>query len=210
MYGTMNREQLMRHFACDLAERERAQGTIEKYLRDAGAFLNWLEERELTKLEVTRWKEGLREKGYAATSINAMIASVNAFLRSICREDCRVKALRIQRKLFRQDSREMTADEYKALLCAAYASGRERLGLILETIGSTGIRIGELRFITVEVIRRGQAEISLKGKIRTILLPEKLRKKLLRYAEKNKIRSGEIFLTRNGTSVSRKQIWAEM
>ena len=65
-------------------------------------------------------------------------------------------------------------------------------------------------YLTVEAVQRGKAEISLKGKIRTILIPGKLRRKLLRYAQKNKTVSGEIFLTRNGKGMSRKQIWAEM
>ena len=64
--------------------------------------------------------------------------------------------------------------------------------------------------VTVEAVRAGSATISLKGKIRTILLPGKLCKKLLKYARKRKITSGEIFLTGGGKPMSRCQIWAEM
>lgn len=69
----------------------------------------------------------------------------------------------------------------------AYQLGRDRLGLLVETIGATGIRVSEVKYVTVEAIRQGKAEISLKGKIRTILLPGKLRRKLLKYAQKQKI-----------------------
>ena len=69
----------------------------------------------------------------------------------------------------------------------------------METICATGIRVSEVQYITVEAARQGRTEISLKGKIRTILLPGKLCKKLLKYAKKQKTVSGEIFLTRNGT-----------
>ena len=62
----------------------------------------------------------------------------------------------------------------------------------------------------MEAARRGRAEISLKGKVRTILLPGKLCRKLIKYASKQKIALGEIFLTRDGRSLSRKQIWKEM
>ena len=92
----------------------------------------------------------------------------------------------------------------------ARAMGRERLALVMETICATGIRVSELRYITVEAARLGQEEISLKGKIRVILLPAKLRRKLLDYARKNKTASCEIFLTRSGKGLGRKQIWAEM
>ena len=121
-----------------------------------------------------------------------------------------MKTLRIQRRLFREDSKELTREEYERLVSTAQASGRERLVLLLETICSTGIRVSEVKYITVEALHLGKAEISLKGKIRTILLPNKLCRKLLKYAKKQKTVSGEVFLTRNGTGLSRKQIWAEM
>ena len=80
----------------------------------------------------------------------------------------------------------------------------------METICSTGIRVSEVPYITVEAARDGQAVIHLKGKIRTILLSRKLCIKLLKYARKTKTTTGEIFLTKSGNSLSRKQIWQEM
>lgn len=68
----------------------------------------------------------------------------------------------------------------------------------------------KVRYVTVEAARRGRAEIRLKGKIRLILLPGKLCRKLLRYAGKQKITAGQIFLTGSGNPLSRKQIWREM
>ena len=124
--------------------------------------------------------------------------------------DLRVRPLRLQRKLFRDESRDLSKAEYDRLVSTAERLGRERLALLLETICATGIRVSEVRYVTVEAAERGKAEISLKGKIRTILLPGKLCRKLLKYARKNKTASGEIFLTRNGTGFSRRQIWAEM
>lgn len=84
------------------------------------------------------------------------------------------------------------------------------MALILETIGSTGIRVSEVAYITLEAAQMGRAEISLKGKIRTILLPDKLCRKLQKYAHKQKITSGALFITRSGKNLSRRQIWAEM
>ena len=80
----------------------------------------------------------------------------------------------------------------------------------METICATGIRVGEVPYITVEALRRGKAVVALKGKVRTILLPEKLCKKLLKYVKRQKITSGEVFLTGGGKRLSRVQIWAEM
>ena len=96
------------------------------------------------------------------------------------------------------------------LLETAQGQGKERLGLLMETMCATGIRVSEVKYITVEAARMGRAEIALKGKIRTILLPGKLCRKLLKYAKKQKTGTGEIFLTRSGRGLSRRQIWAEM
>lgn len=46
--------------------------------------------------------------------------------------------------------------------------GRERLALVMETICATGIRVGEVPFITVEAVCRGRTDVALKGKVRTI------------------------------------------
>ena len=192
-----------------LRAEERSAGTIDKYLRDMRAFAAWRGERQLTKELAAEWKEHLL-RDHAPVTINSMLSALNSFLRFAGREDCRVKFLKVQRKLFRESSKELTRRDYDRLLDDAQASGQERLALLMETICATGIRVSEVKFITVEALGRGRADVALKGKIRTILLPGKLCRKLLKYAKKKKIVSGGIFLTGNGTPLSRKQIWTEM
>lgn len=164
----------------------------------------------MTKEGLSQWKEVLRDRGRAPATINGKLAAVNSFLGFLGWTDCRVKALKLQRRLFRETGKELTRQEYGRLVEAAKTMGKERLVLLMETICATGIRASEVRYITQEAARTGRAEISLKGKVRTILLPGKLRRKLLQYARKHKIASGELFLTRSGRPLSRKQIWAEM
>ena len=196
-------------FARQLQEDERSPATIENYLRHIRAFAAWAGGQAVTKDLATQWKEHLISQ-YRPGTVNTMLVSLNRFFAFLGWYDCQVKTLRIQRRLFREDSKELTRAEYERLVSAAQASGRERLVLLLETICSTGIRFSEVKYITVEALKLGKAEISLKGKIRTILLPNKLCRKLLKYAKKQKTVSGEAFLTRNGKGMSRKQIWAEM
>lgn len=196
-------------FAVQLAEEERSRATIEKYLRDVRQFAAWLEGRPVTKAAVALWKEVLC-RTHASATVNAKLSALDRFLLYLGLGHCRVKHLKLQRKLFQAPERELSRAEYERLVDAAERMGRPRTGLILETLCASGIRVSELQFITVEAARLGKAEISLKGKVRTILLPTKLCRKLLKYAQKHKIASGEIFLTRSGRRISRKQIWAEM
>ena len=197
-------------FERHLRLEEREPGTIEKYLRDIRAFAAWLEEKPLDKEAAVAWKEHLLASGYAPSTINSMLIAANRFFHFQHWDELRVKTVRIQRRIFRSRDRELTKEEYVRLLETAHALGRERLALLMETICATGIRVSEVKYITVEAAQAGRAEIALKGKIRTILLPGKLRRKLLKYAKKQNTGTGEIFLTRTGKGMSRHQIWAEM
>lgn len=197
-------------FIRHLKAAEHSEGTIQKYQRDIQAFAHWLGEKPMTKEAAAGWKEYLTERQYCPATINSMLAAINAYFNFSGRPELRVNYLRIQKRMFRSEKRELTRLEYTRLLEAAARLGRERLVLLMEAICATGIRVSELQYITVEAARSGQTEISLKGKIRTILLPGKLCRKLLRYAKKQNISSGAVFRTRSGGLLSRKQIWAEM
>ena len=197
-------------FSAHLRQEDRSSGTAGKYLHDCTGFALWLGDRALTPEAAAQWREHLLQKGYAPATVNSMLSAVNRLLKFLGREDCRIRSLRIQRRTFREQRRDLTRGEYQRLLDAAAGLGRERLALLMETICATGIRVSEVRYITVEAARAGRTEIRLKGKIRTILLPSKLCRKLLKYARKQKTASGEIFLTRSGAPVSRRQIWREM
>ena len=193
-----------------LREEERSAATVEKYFREVRLFAAFLNDSEVTKTSVAQWKGHLLAESYNPTTVNGKLSAIDRFLSFVGWEDCRVKHLRLQRRLFRESNRELSKEEYMRLLAAAATCGKERLSLLMETICATGIRVSEVRYITVEAANAGKAEISLKGKIRTILIPGKLCRKLSKYARKNKIASGELFLTRSGRPLSRKQIWAEM
>ena len=193
-----------------LREEEYGKATMEKYLREVGYFCRWLENRKVDKKITAEFKSDLQEKGYAPSTINGKLSALNAFFRFAGWEECRVKFLRIQRQIFREQKKELNREEYGRLLKAAKDRKNERLALLMETICGTGIRISEMSCITVEALRRGRAEVVLKGKVRIIFLSEKLCRRLSEYAEKTGIVSGEIFLTGNGRRLSRRQIWREM
>jgi site-specific recombinase XerD len=195
-------------FARWLQEEEKSPVTVEKYVRDAGAFADFARGRAVSKELTVAYKRRLMEKGYAVGSVNSMLASLNSFLRFLGREDCKVRQLRTQKKIYSQPEQELTRGEYQRLVAAA--AGRPRLSLLLQTICCTGIRVSELRYFTVEQVRRGEVSVSCKNKTRTVLLPAKLKGKLLRFAESQGIETGVIFRTRSGRPVDRSNIWSDM
>ena len=220
-------KKLLQKYEEQLYFQGKSEGTIDNYLRNVKLFLVWegcrnvsglapetlqnhAAEEQQIKERVIQWRQYLQDKGYAAVTINAKLGALNSFLNYLGYQNCRAKYLRIQHRMFRKERQQLTKGEYEILRKTAETSGMQRLGLLMETICATGIRISELRYITVESAEQRRAEISLKGKIRTILIPEKLAKKLLHYARKKNVRKGEIFLTRMGKCISRKQVWAEM
>ena len=218
-----------------LQEEEYGEDTVKKYLRDIRGFAAWERRRKETSGEQTMggeeaadkeaaanrktavdketavgWKSHLTGEGYAPITVNSMLSALNGFLRFMGWEECRVKFLKVQRRLFRDKGRELGRGEYERLIDAAMRQGDKRLALLIETICATGIRVSEVRYITVEAVKNRQAVVSLKGKMRTILLTGKLCKKLGDYAKKEKIASGEIFRTENGKGIDRRRIWREM
>lgn len=193
-----------------LVREERAQATQEKYSRIVENFYCWLQGQAVTRETVTAWKNALLQQGYAPSTINTMLVALNRLFVFSGWTECLSKYLKVQRRMFRDSSRELTQREYAQLVQAARSCGNKKLALLMETICSTGIRVSEVKYITVESIQAGKAEIRMKGKIRTILLASKLTRKLLHYAEKQKIASGAVFCTESGKPMSRYQIWDAM
>ena len=206
--ATINRESI-EEFKSWLRAEERSEGTIVKYMRDLTRFSDWMYDRHINREMLIEYKEHLTQHGFEAVTVNSMLAAINTYFRYIGL-NIRLKYLRIQRRLFREENRELQKNEYEKLIRTAETRGDFRLALLMETIGATGIRVSEVQYITVEAAKSGRTQISLKGKICDILLPNRLCKKLLKYARKQNIAAGEIFITKSGKGISRKQIWAEM
>lgn len=200
----------IRSYARFLRKEERAPATVEKYIRDVRAFAAWLDGRPVTKDLCSQWKAALLGENQAPATVNAKLSAINGLFRFLGWNGCRVKFLKLQRRVFRDASRELSRSEYDRLVEAAGKASEDRLSLLLQTICATGIRVSEVRYITVQAALTGRTEVALKGKIRTILLPGSLCRKLLKYAKKQKIASGEIFLAKDGKSLSRYQIWRGM
>lgn len=197
-------------FENHLREEEKSKATVEKYLRDAHAFLSFLsdfpEEELICKEHTMAYKEYLIGH-YAPASANSMLTAMNLFLRFTGKSGLCVKLLKIQRQIFCCEEKELNKEEYQRLINAANGS---RLSYIIRTICGTGIRVSELQYITVEAVFAGKAIVSCKNKTRIIFIPGEVQKVLREYIKKEKVRSGPVFVTRSGKPLNRSNIWRDM
>ncbi len=209
MTGRVITAKMIAGFKEHLILNERSGATVEKYIRDVMAFASYARNKAITKETVIGYKKHL-QKNYAVRSVNSMLASINSLFSFLNWHDLKVKALKLQQQVFCPEEKELTKAEYIRLCRTAERKHNERLNLILQTICGTGIRVSELKYITVEAVRCGEAAVHCKAKTRSVFIVKKLKQKLLRYAAEQGIKSGMIFVTRTGEPISRTNIWREM
>lgn len=189
-----------------LAERERAAATVTKYMRVLGRLAQWCGGELRERSQLLAFKQTLQRQ-HAPATVNAMLAAVNGYLRWAGAPEWTLGFLRLQRRDFAREERELTRREYEKLVRAAEKSSDRRLSLLLQTICATGIRVGELPAVTVAALRKGRAEVRSKGKIRLILLPKRLCAALLAWCHACGIRRGPVFATSTGRPLDRSNIW---
>ena len=202
-------EKLIKNFKEYLLNEEKSVATLEKYIRDITAFMIWCRNKDMTKGLVLEYKQKLTEK-YAPASVNSILSSLNSFFSYNEWYELKVKALKIQKQIFTNQEKELTKVEYERLLMTAKQRKNKRLYFVMQTICATGIRVSELKSITVEAIRCGQATINCKGKMRVVILPKQLCKMLKGYIAEQKITSGSVFVSKNGKPLDRSNIWSDM
>ena len=144
---------------------------------------------------------------YAPRSVNSMLSSLNSFFIWNEWHDCTVKTLKIQKQIFADKDKELTKEEYERLLAAAEKKSNCRLYMLMQTICATGIRISELKHITVSAVKSGQALINCKGKMRVVIIPKQLCKMLKTYIREHNIKSGAVFVSKNGRPLDRSNVW---
>ena len=202
-------DDLIEKFKDYLTNEEKASATLEKYMRDIKAFFRWTSGSEINKRKVLDYKEYLIGK-YAPASVNSVLSSLNSFFEFNNWYDMKVKMLKIQKQIFAQKDKELSKAEYERLLDAAKTKSNERLYLLMQTICSSGIRVSELQYITIEAIKLRKATINCKGKMRIVILPKELCRMLTEYAKTQKITSGSVFITKTGKPLDRSTIWKMM
>lgn len=198
---------LIEEFVNYLEETEKSKHTIEKYRRDVQFFYLFLNDRNLDKKIVIKYKEHLMNR-YAPRSVNSMLTALNSFFSFIGRFELKTKMIKIQKKIFLEETKHLTKEEYKKLVEAS--KNDMRMQLIIETLCSTGMRVSELKYVTVENYEKGIINVYNKGKQRTVFVPKKLIKKIRIYVHTKHIKKGMIFITKSGKGIDRIAIWRKM
>ena len=197
-------------FEKQLISDEKSKATTEKYIRDVKALMNYIKGQTLTKEVVIAYKNKLIAEQYAVRSINSMLSSINSLFDFLEWNELKVKNIKIQHQIFSPEEKELRQEDFRKLVQSAERKKNDRLSMIIQTIGGTGIRISELSSFTVEAVKIGTVIITCKGKNRKVLIIKKLREKLLLYAKRHNITHGQIFLTKSGKPIDRSNIWREM
>lgn len=188
-----------------LFQRELSGGTREIYIRQARELLIFLGEKEITKKTMIVYKEHLTKKNIAVSTMNLYIVAVNSYLKYAGFEECVIKTKKIQRR--KSVENVISVEEYNRLLDYAKESGREKYYYIMKTLALTGIRIGELKFFTVEILDKEMFTVTNKGKIREVYISEELARELRGYCKRSHIESGVIFRGNTTGHISRTGVY---
>lgn len=200
----LSREQI-EGYLDSLAAKGRVRGTIDGYRRGMKRLYQELpEDDKFIRRDTLRlWREKLMAEGYSSTAVNQFIVAANGYLEHMDAREFQVTdKLKVQKEL----QPELTRGEYLQLLSTARALGRERVYLLVKVFGNSDLPVHELENLTVEAARAGTLSIVYNYSKELIRFPESICRELLAYAERNGIRSGPIFLTREGVPMSRSNV----
>lgn len=185
----------------DVASRGCKQGTLENYRRSLLNFFDWLPEgKQVSREKVYEYQEYLIGK-YTSRTVNMKMTAINGILGFL---DLREYQSTVKASV--DDTAiqpELSRNEYLRMLSAAKAIGDERLYLIIKLFGTTGIAVQEFDKVTVEAVRSGTI-VTFPNRNRLALrIPACVQSELLEYAKEKGVKSGPIFLTREGRPLGR-------
>lgn len=183
---------------------DRAEGTFQFYRRKLRKFYADLpEDKTIRHGTLEGWREKLLEEGYAPSTVNAFLSVANAFLDYIGHREYQLAG---QLREEKPPQPELSRAEYLHLLRTAKAMGKERVYLLMKVFATVGILVQDLQELTVEAVREGRVVCGRNRKQQILTVPKCLQKELLSFAERSGIRSGPVFLTRDGRPMHRTYI----
>lgn len=203
--------QAVEAFQVWLVNAEKCPATVQKYLRDLKKMACFLGGAAVDRERTLAYKKELWDCGkYKISSINSFLVAANRFFKFMGWHENVVETYPVQEEIFRSDDKALSEEECRKMVDEAELGGRRRLGMVIRTLCSTGVRVSELRYITAEAVERGEAVIYNKGKVRTILLSDEIKAWLSDYMKAEGIETGPVFLSSRGNPVDRSNLGKQL
>ena len=191
---------------------EKSKRTIGDYRNAVNKLIDFLpDEFELNKSLMIDFKENLTEKGFKVKSKNKYIVIVNKFLKYLKLNDCTLKKFKEQQKTSIDDP--IWEQEHKRMLRWAKKLNMMDMYFIIKIFAHTGARIDELKYFTVESLDSNFIKGAYnKGKERTLIMTNELKRELKNYCKENKISSGYIFISpvKKDKMLNNSNIWRRL
>ena len=191
---------------------EKSKRTIGDYRNAVNKLIDFLpDEFEITKSLMIDFKEDLTEKGFKVKSKNKYIVIVNKFLKYLKLENCTLKKFKEQQKTSIDDP--IWEQEHKRMLRWAKKLDMMDMYLIIKVFAHSGARIDELKYFTVESLDSNFIKGAYnKGKERTLIMTNELKRELKNYCKENHIESGYIFVSpvKQGKMLNNSTIWRRL
>ena len=193
----------------DLAAKGRGPGPLKGYSVKLENFFTFLpEDKHVTAQTLERWRSALLEQGYSPATINTHISAVNGLLAYLGHRDLQLLG---QLETLNTVQPELTRAEYLRLLQTARHLDKERTYLLIKVFALLGLRVCDVKGVSVEAVNAGCVLASNNsGQNFYVPIPACLKTELLAYIARIGLRSGPVFVTRNGKCLRRTQISMEI
>lgn len=198
-------QEMIEDYIRSLKEKGLCEASIQNYGLTLKSLCQYLSDPgEICSETVSEWAEDMDRRGYGARTINARISVLNSFLLYLGKREWQLRDFQRHPEGIQP---ELSRTEYRRLLSTAKLLEKERAYLLIKTLGGAGVRMQELSQITVEAVREGTIPVTCHNQKRNLYLPAVLQKELLDYAGRNGRKSGPLFVTQEGTPMSRSSVY---
>lgn len=199
--------ELIQDFIETLREKNRGKNSLDSYQRILMSIYDWLPEDKTvdgtTGAKRRLWL--LEEKGFSHRTVNNQMSALNSFFRFLGHREWQMEEfVRITGDV----QPELSRAEYLRLLAAAKQMGNEKAYLLIKTMGGAGVRVQELAQVTAEAVKCGSVRLDSHNglRLRMMFIPRALQGELMEYIEKEQIKSGSVFLTKNRKPLPRTTV----
>ncbi|MCM1245408.1 MAG: site-specific integrase [Roseburia sp.] len=198
------KDKVMEDYRDFLVSKDKSKSTISTYVRQVRRFMGECGEYPEDRSVVEDYVATLRKR-YKPATVNLYAIAINSYLKWSGNEDLRIRTKKLKKMFVLENV--ISDEDYRRMLAYAQESGREKYYYIMRVLAGTGIRIGELRYITVENVKRGRGLVYNKGKYREIFISTGLQHLLMEYCRQGNIQTGAIFTGTTGNVLSRSAVW---